>query len=86
MSSANKLTGVVVDIVRSDDGVVRLLPADRQLIPDTVSERQRLRLPEGQHTTAQQIQKQNRLRCDQQTSQTSWVRQTEISVKNITSK
>lgn len=53
MSSTNKLTGVVVDIVRSDDGVVRLLPADRQLIPDTVSERQRLRLPEGQHTTTQ---------------------------------
>lgn len=40
------LTGIVVDIVRSNDGIVRLLPADRQLIPDTVSERQRLRLPE----------------------------------------
>lgn len=43
-----RLTGVVVDIVRSDDGVVRLLPADRQLVPDAVGERQRLRLPEKQ--------------------------------------
>ncbi len=42
----SKLTSVVVDIVRSDDGVVRLLPTDRQLIPDAVSKRQRLRLPE----------------------------------------
>lgn len=48
-----KLTGVVVDIVRSDDGVVRLLPANRQLIPDAVGERQRLRLPEKQKNRKQ---------------------------------
>lgn len=45
-----ELTGVVVDIVRSDDGVVRLLPTDRQLIPDAVSKRLRLRLPEENTT------------------------------------
>lgn len=45
-NSNNGLTGVVVDVVRPDDGVERLLPADRELISNTVSERQRLRLPE----------------------------------------
>lgn len=40
-----QLTGVVVHIVRSHGGVVRLLPADRKFISDTVGKRQRLRLP-----------------------------------------
>lgn len=49
----------MVDIVRSDDGVVRLLPANRQLVPDAVGERQRLRLPEKQKNRKQSQEHRN---------------------------
>ncbi len=44
--SWNPLTALVVDVVDADLGVELLLPAVRQLIPDTVSERVRLGEPE----------------------------------------